>query len=91
MDGSDFLGLDPATAPTRGRTTWPAQQIRTALAGGTLTPGARLPATRELAKELSVSRGTVVEAYRRLAEEGLLVTNAGGVPPSPASFPPRPS
>ncbi|MEV0361586.1 PLP-dependent aminotransferase family protein [Nocardia fusca] len=78
MDGSDFLGLDPATAPTRGRTAWLAQQIRTALADGTLTPGARLPATRELAKELSVSRGTVVEAYRRLAEEGLLVTNAGG-------------
>ena len=48
------------------------------MADGVLPPGTRLPATRELASELSMSRGTVVEAYRRLTEEGLLVTNAGG-------------
>lgn len=48
------------------------------MADGTLAPGARLPATRVLAEDLSVARGTVVEAYRRLAEEGLVVTNRGG-------------
>ncbi|MFT4164959.1 MAG: PLP-dependent aminotransferase family protein [Microlunatus sp.] len=78
MDGSDFLGLDPATAPTRGRTEWLARELRSAVVAGALTTGTRLPATRVLAAELSVSRGTVVEAYRRLAEEGLLVTNRGG-------------
>ena len=78
MIGSDFLNLDPATAPPRGRTAWLTQQLRTAITDGTLAPGTRLPASRVLAGELSVARGTVVEAYRRLGEEGLLVTNHGG-------------
>lgn len=78
MIGSDFLGLDPVAAPPRGRTAWLAQQLRAAIADGTLVPGTRLPASRVLADDLSVARGTVVEAYRRLAEEGLLVSNRGG-------------
>ena len=78
MTGSDFLGLDSSDAPPRGRTAWLAQRLRTAIADGTLAPGNRLPASRILAGELSMARGTVVEAYRRLAEEGLLVTNRGG-------------
>lgn len=78
MNGSDFLALDPAAAPVRGRTTWLAGRLRAAIADGTLVPGVRLPASRELADDLYVSRGTVVEAYRRLSEEGLLVTNRGG-------------
>ncbi len=78
MLGSDFLHLDPATAPARGRTDWLAGRLRSAIADGALTPGTRLPATRALAGDLSVARGTVVEAYRRLCEEGLLTTNRGG-------------
>lgn len=78
MPGSDFLHLDPSTAPARGRTNWLVDRLRSAMADGTLAPGARLPATRVLAEDLSVARGTVVEAYRRLAEEGLVVTNRGG-------------
>ena len=78
MDGSDFLGLDPTTAPARGRTEWLTRRLRSAVTAGTLTTGTRLPATRVLADELSVSRGTVVEAYRRLTEEGLLLANRGG-------------
>lgn len=91
MGGSDFLSLDPTRAPTRGRATWLAQRLRSALIDGVLTPGTRLPATRALAAELSLSRGTVVEAYRRLTEEGMLVANAGGgttvadVVPAPAT------
>lgn len=76
--GSDFLGLDPASAPPRGRTAWLADRLRTAIADGTLTPGTRLPASRALAEELHLARGTVVEAYQRLGEEGVLVTNRGG-------------
>ena len=78
MSGSDFLSLDPATAPARGLTAWLAGRLRDAIADGSLVVGARLPASRELAHDLSLARGTVVEAYRRLSEEGLLVTNHGG-------------
>lgn len=78
MTGSDFLRLDPGAAPSRGRTVWLAQQLRSAITDGTVGPGTRLPASRVLAVDLSLARGTVVEAYRRLAEEGLVVTNRGG-------------
>jgi len=43
-----------------------------------LPPGTRLPPTRALAGELSVSRGVVVEAYAQLAAEGYLLTKRGG-------------
>ncbi|WP_145942887.1 MocR-like pyridoxine biosynthesis transcription factor PdxR [Corynebacterium glyciniphilum] len=96
MTGSTFLSLDPTEAPPRGRTAWLAEQLRAAIANAVLRPGNRLPATRTLATELQMSRGTVVEAYRRLTEEGLLVTNRGGgtevaapiSPPAPPSSPP---
>ncbi|MBU3994181.1 MAG: PLP-dependent aminotransferase family protein [Actinobacteria bacterium] len=78
MRGSDFLQLDPGQAPHRGRTTWLADRLRSAIADGTLKLGAQLPATRVLAAELSMARGTVADAYQRLTEEGLLRTNQGG-------------
>src|SRR5204863_8496141 len=37
-----------------------------------LTPGVRLPAERELAVALQVSRATVVKAYRELESQGLV-------------------
>lgn len=76
--GADFLQLDPATAPARGLTDWLADALRSAIADGRLAPGTRCPATRVLAGELAVSRGVVVEAYRRLADEGLIGGRAGG-------------
>ncbi|SFR36616.1 GntR family transcriptional regulator / MocR family aminotransferase [Microbacterium azadirachtae] len=101
MTGSDFLRLQPSTAPARGRTAWLAAQLRTAISDGTLGAGTRVPPSRELAEELTFSRGVVVEAYRRLTEEGLLVTNRGAgtriadvvtrsVPSSGASDTPEP-
>ncbi|MBU8821827.1 PLP-dependent aminotransferase family protein [Mycolicibacterium goodii] len=75
--GADFLQLDPASAPARGLTSWLADALRGAIADGRLTPGVRLPATRILADELAVSRGVVVEAYRRLADEGLVSGRTG--------------
>lgn len=78
MSGSNFLSLDPTEAASRGRTTWLAARLRSAIVEGELQVGSRLPATRALADELAVARGTVVEAYRRLTEEGLLVSNRGG-------------
>ena len=74
----DFLQLGAHAVPRRGRVVWLADRLRAAIASGELVPGVRLPASRVLAEELSLSRGTVVEAYRRLGEEGLLVANRGG-------------
>ena len=46
------------------------RQLRSAIVGGRLQPGVRLPATRELAAALAVSRNTVVTAYDLLLSEG---------------------
>jgi GntR family transcriptional regulator/MocR family aminotransferase len=70
--GADFLQLNPAAAPARGLTAWLADALRTAIIDGRLRPGTSLPATRELADDLGISRGVVVEAYQRLREEGLV-------------------
>lgn len=40
--------------------------------------GARLPPTRTLAKDLGISRNTVVTAYGELANEGLVASHFGG-------------
>ena len=70
--GADFLQLSPAAAPVRGLTGWLADAIRAAIIDGRLRAGAPLPATRLLAGDLGVSRGVIVEAYQRLADEGLV-------------------
>ncbi|WP_344098407.1 winged helix-turn-helix domain-containing protein, partial [Nocardiopsis tropica] len=75
--GSDFLQLDAAGVPRGGRTAWLACALREAIGTGVLGPGARMPATRALAEDLGFARGTVVEAYQRLTEEGLLAANRG--------------
>src|SRR5437763_11227771 len=71
MAGADFLQLSPGAAPVRGLTGWLADAIRAAIMDGRLRAGTRLPATRLLAGDLGVSRGVIVEAYQRLAGEGL--------------------
>jgi GntR family transcriptional regulator / MocR family aminotransferase len=51
--------------------------LRRAILAGQLAPGARLPATRTLAHELSVSRNTVLLAYDHLLAEGYTVGQTG--------------
>jgi len=75
--GADFLQLSPAAAPVRGLTGWLADAIRGAIIDGRLQAGAPLPATRLLAGDLGVSRGVIVEAYQRLADEGLVSARPG--------------
>ncbi len=57
------------------------EQLATALARaidlGLLPPGTRLPAERELAKELALSRTTIVAAYDRLRLSGLARSRQG--------------
>lgn len=68
-----ILGLDPADAPAAGRAEWLTGRLRAAVADGTLGPGSFVPASRALAADLGLARGTVVEAYQRLVEETLLI------------------
>jgi DNA-binding transcriptional regulator YhcF (GntR family) len=42
-----------------------------------LPPGAKLPSTRTLAKDLAISRNTVVNAYQALSAEGLVAGAVG--------------
>ncbi|MFE9836929.1 PLP-dependent aminotransferase family protein [Streptomyces sp. NPDC005551] len=71
------LLMPAASAParTRGRTLQAA--LREAVRSGRLTPGTRLPSSRELAADLGVSRGLVTEAYEQLTAEGYLRSGRG--------------
>ena len=51
--------------------------LRDAVLGKRFKPGTRLPATRALAADLGVSRGTVVAAFEQLAAEGYLTARTG--------------
>src|SRR5215831_5609812 len=53
--------------------------LREAIRGGRLRAGERLPSSRELARELGVSRGMVQECYGQLLAEGYLTSRAGSV------------
>lgn len=52
-------------------------QIRTAILEGKLSAGENLPPSRNLAKELGISRNTVVQVYEQLIAEGYLDTVVG--------------
>jgi GntR family transcriptional regulator/MocR family aminotransferase len=77
VGGADFLQLSPASAPARRLTSWLADAIRAAIIDGRLRAGAPLPPTRTLAGDLGISRGVIVEAYQRLADEGLVSARHG--------------
>jgi GntR family transcriptional regulator/MocR family aminotransferase len=71
--------------------------LRDAVRSGRLQGGERLPSSRELARELGVSRGLVQECYNQLLAEGYLTSQVGsatrvaaGARPAPAAPPPGP-
>ena len=51
--------------------------LRDAIRGGRLRAGERLPSSRELARELGVSRGMVQDCYAQLLSEGYLTSRTG--------------
>ncbi|HEY3529070.1 MAG TPA: PLP-dependent aminotransferase family protein [Nocardioides sp.] len=51
--------------------------LREAVLDGRLAGGDRVPATRDLARQLGVARGTVTAAYDRLTAEGFLEARPG--------------
>jgi GntR family transcriptional regulator len=54
-----------------------AASVRRAIAGGALTPGSKLPPSRDLARALDVNMHTVQRAYSQLRDEGLLELRQG--------------
>jgi DNA-binding FadR family transcriptional regulator len=55
-----------------------AEKLETMIAEGSLMPGEKLPAERELAHRLEVSRPSLREAIQKLNSKGLLTTRHGG-------------
>jgi GntR family transcriptional regulator/MocR family aminotransferase len=73
--------------------------LRVAIRSGRLVPGSVLPPSRDLADELGVSRGVVVDSYAQLVTEGYLTAKRGsgthvallpasGTPPAPRQVSP---
>src|SRR5579863_4378962 len=56
---------------------WLYNAIRSEILGGRLRPGARLPASRDLARQYGLARGTIVNAFDQLAAEGYIVGGVG--------------
>ncbi len=52
-------------------------QIKNAIADGTIQPGTQLPSVRNLVKELKISAITVKKAYANLENDGFIMTRAG--------------
>ena len=73
MTGGVWLPLD-GDGPLYRQTY---RALRRRILDGTLVPGTRLPATRELAATLGLSRNTIVAAYRELVEEGYAESRTG--------------
>ena len=61
----------------RFRHRWLYEEIRAAILAGSLAPGARLPATRDIAQRHRLSRGTVLGVFAQLAAEGYVVGAVG--------------
>jgi GntR family transcriptional regulator / MocR family aminotransferase len=66
-------------ARSAGGTThrWLYGSLRGAILEGRLRPGTRLPATRDLARQHALARGTVVNAYDQLKSEGYVEGSIG--------------
>ncbi|WP_371566818.1 MocR-like pyridoxine biosynthesis transcription factor PdxR [Streptomyces canus] len=82
------MDLHLEAGSVEGRRVGLERALRDAVRDGRLAPGARLPATRRLAEELGVSRGTVKAAYDQLIAEGYLTARQGSgtvVAPLPAA------
>jgi GntR family transcriptional regulator/MocR family aminotransferase len=55
-------------------------QLRRAIRDGALRSGARVPSTRDLSRQLGISRRVAVDAYSQLAAEGYLELRQGARP-----------
>jgi GntR family transcriptional regulator / MocR family aminotransferase len=67
----------PPREPGTPATRWLVAALRAAILAGRLRPGERLPATRDLARQYGLSRGTIVGAFEQLMSEGYLEARVG--------------
>ncbi|MGA9863452.1 MAG: GntR family transcriptional regulator, partial [Terriglobales bacterium] len=56
---------------------WLYGALRAEILEGRLRPGARLPATRDLARQYELARGTIVNAFEQLKSEGYVDGSVG--------------
>jgi len=56
---------------------WLYASLRAEILSGRLRPGARLPSTRDFARQYGLARGTIVNAFEQLKSEGYLVGSLG--------------
>ncbi len=56
---------------------WLYGALRAEILEGRLRPGARFPATRDLARQYGLARGTIVNAFEQLKSEGYVDGNVG--------------
>jgi GntR family transcriptional regulator / MocR family aminotransferase len=56
---------------------WLYEALRAKILQGGLRPGARLPATRDLARQYGLARGTIVNAFEQLKSEGYVDGSVG--------------
>ncbi|WP_329519583.1 MocR-like pyridoxine biosynthesis transcription factor PdxR [Spirillospora sp. NBC_01491] len=69
-----------------------AAGLRAAVRSGRLAAGTRLPSSRDLSRDLDVSRGVVVAAYEQLVAEGFLLSRRGdGTRVAPLARPDEPA
>lgn len=63
--------------PHQTLSDWLYAELRGSILEGRLRPGTRLPASRDFARQHSLSRGTVVVVFERLLAEGYLSSRVG--------------
>src|SRR6185436_16579924 len=70
---------DPVFAPVRSQTAFEEtmERLGTAIKLGLLEPGERLPAERELCRQLGISRSTLRQALTALVQSGHLRATRG--------------
>src|ERR1700710_1985287 len=69
------IELNPSSPSTLQ--TQVCEKVRAAIVAGVLRPRAQLPSSREIARELGVSRNTIIHAFEKLADEGYLRMRSG--------------
>jgi GntR family transcriptional regulator/MocR family aminotransferase len=67
----------PPRADGESAYRWLYGALRRQILEGRVRPGTRLPATRDLAKEYRLSRGTIVAAFEELKSEGYVEGSVG--------------
>src|SRR5688500_20364821 len=67
----------PQRSSSASLTHWLSSALRTEILEGRLRPGARLPASRDLARQYGLSRGTIVSAFDQLKAEGYVEGSVG--------------